>query len=158
GRGVPGLEPCDRPARPSPLPAPGGGVMDPRFRVGTRGSPLALAQTEIVLSALRGRFPDRLFEAVPIRTHGDEGAVKDLGMGLGTKRAFTKWIEDALLGGRIDAAVHSLKDLPAEDSEGLVLAAIPRRDAPWDALVSRRGVPLAGLPETARIGTSSLRR
>lgn len=132
--------------------------MTATFRIGTRGSPLAIAQTEIVASTLRARHPKISFGIVPIRTHSDEGNPKDLGMGLDSKRAFTKRIEDALLDGRIDAAVHSLKDLPAELGQGLLLGAVPTRTQPWDALISRNGQTLERLPRRAQIGTSSLRR
>lgn len=132
--------------------------MSRTFVVGTRKSPLAIAQTELVISALRPRHPQIDFAIVPIQSHGDERNWKDLGMGLDSKRAFTRRIEDALLDRRIDAAVHSLKDLPATLGDGLELGAIPRRNQPWDALVSRNGRPLDQLPPASRIGTSSLRR
>ncbi len=132
--------------------------MTATFRIGTRGSPLAIAQTEIVASTLRARHPKISFGIVPIRAHGDEANPRDLGMGLDSKRAFTKRIEDALLDGRIDAAVHSLKDLPAELGQGLLLGAVPIRTQPWDALISRNGQTLERLPRRAQIGTSSLRR
>ncbi len=132
--------------------------MTATFRIGTRGSPLALAQTEIVVSTLRARHPKIRFGIVPIRTHGEEGNPEDLGMGLDSKRAFTKRIEDALLDERIDAAVHSLKDLPAELEDGLVLGAVPIRTQPRDALISRNGQQLERLPQRAHVGTSSLRR
>ena len=77
---------------------------------------------------------------------------------LGGKGLFVKEIEDALLQGRIDAAVHSLKDLPSELPEGLILAVIPEREEPWDALVSRGGESIRGLAPGSRIGTGSLRR
>ena len=77
---------------------------------------------------------------------------------LGGKGLFVKEIEDALLRGEIDAAVHSLKDLPSELPEGLILASIPKREEPWDALVSRNGESIRGLAPGSRIGTSSLRR
>ena len=127
-------------------------------RVGTRGSPLALAQTDLVIGALRARHPGGTFEVVPIRTHGDEGRSRDLGMTIDMKRAFTKRIDDALLGHRVDLAVHSLKDLPATLPDDLALAAVPTRDTPWDALVARDGASVEGLPGDARLGTSSLRR
>ncbi len=127
-------------------------------RVGTRGSPLALAQTDSVVAMLRSKKPDAVFEPVPIRTQGDEEPDRDLGVAIDLKRAFTKRIEDALLVGRVDLAVHSLKDLPVDLPEGLVIAAVPRRDTPWDALVTEDDTPLQELPPNARIGTSSLRR
>ncbi len=127
-------------------------------RVGTRGSPLALAQTDLVVAALRACAPGTSFEAVSIRTHGDEGRGRDLGMTVDMKRAFTKRIDDALLAGHTDLAVHSLKDLPSSLADGLVLAAVPNRETPWDALLGRDGRHLDDLPNDARLGTSSLRR
>ncbi|MGI0149240.1 MAG: hydroxymethylbilane synthase [Thermoplasmata archaeon] len=128
------------------------------FRVGTRGSPLALAQTEEVLTRLRAAHPDLRFETVPIKTHGDEGYREDLGTSLDGKRAFTKRIEEALLGNRIDFAVHSLKDLPTEMVSGLTIAAIPPRADPRDVLVVIDGLLSQQMPADARVGTSSLRR
>lgn len=125
-------------------------------RVGVRSSPLSLAQTEEVLSPLRARFPDRLFEVTTISTHGDRDKQSPLlSLGRGT---FVKEIEVALLSGEIDLAVHSAKDVPAEIPDGLVLAGtVPRQD-PRDSLVDRWGLPLDELPAGARIGTSSPRR
>ncbi len=96
-------------------------------------------------------------ELATIRTSGDEDA-RPRPAGEPGKGAFTKEIEDALLGGRVDLAVHSLKDLWVEPPHGLVLAAVPERDDPRDALVGPRGVGLSDLPPGSRIGTSSLRR
>lgn len=132
--------------------------MSRAWRVGTRGSPLALAQTEEVLARLRAGQPGIRVEPVVIKTHGDEGYPRDLGTPLDGKRAFTKRIEDALLAGEIDFAVHSLKDLPADLVEGLVVAAVPPRADPRDVLIARDGLSLDHLPAGTRIGTSSLRR
>lgn len=132
--------------------------MTDALRVGTRGSPLALAQTEEVLRRLRQVHPRASFETVAIRTHGDEGPAQDLGTSLDGKRAFTKRIEDALLAGQIDFAVHSLKDLPTDPVEGVTLAAVPPRADPRDVLVTRDGASMDRLPADARVGTSSLRR
>ena len=126
------------------------------FRVGTRGSALALAQTEEVVTLLRAAHPGLRFETVPIETHGDAGYRSDLGTPLDGKRAFTKRIEDALLERRIDFAVHSLKDLPTRMVPDLTLAAIPARADPGDVLV--RAGSGDGAPGEGRIGTSSLRR
>ena len=128
------------------------------LRAGTRSSPLALAQTEEALARLRTKHADTAFEIVTIRTHGDEGRREDLGTSLDGKRAFTKRIDDALLEGRIDFAVHSLKDVPAELPPGLEIAAVPLRADPRDVLVANAGLTLGNLPAGARIGTSSLRR
>lgn len=131
--------------------------MKDTFRVGTRGSPLALAQTEEVLALLRAAHPRLRFDPVPIKTQGDEGYREDLGTSLDGKRAFTKGIEDALLQDEIDFAVHSLKDVPTQMVPGLTLAAIPPRADPRDVLVRASTRDEARLQE-GRIGTSSLRR
>ena len=128
------------------------------LRVGSRGSPLALAQTEEVVRLLRGVNPDVRVETIVIRTHGDEGYRTDLGSSSDGKRAFTKRIEEALLEGHIDFAVHSLKDLPAEPVPGLSIAAIPPRADPRDVLVTNSGRTPQDLPTGSRVGTSSLRR
>ncbi len=128
------------------------------LRVGTRGSPLALAQTEEVRRRLLEIHPDLRTETVVIRTHGDEGYRQDLGTGLDGKRAFTKRIEDALLDGRIDFAVHSLKDLPTDMADGVTIAAIPPREDPRDVLVGGQGMSPDDLRPGMRVGTSSLRR
>jgi len=131
--------------------------MKKTFRVGTRGSKLALTQTEGVLSRLREHFPGVHFEVVIIKTKGDK--IQDVPLArIGGKGLFVKEIEEALLRGDIDFAVHSLKDVPSELPEGLYLAAFPAREDPRDALVSRVGGGLADLPQGARVGTSSLRR
>ncbi|HYT00691.1 MAG TPA: hydroxymethylbilane synthase [Thermoplasmata archaeon] len=132
--------------------------MTERIRIGTRGSPLARAQAEEVIAGLRKVDPRCRPEVVIITTHGDEGYRSDLGTAFEGKRAFTKRIEEALLDGRIDAAVHSLKDVPTEATDGLALAAIPSRADPRDALVAKDGLSLGQLLGHARIGTSSLRR
>ncbi len=128
------------------------------LRVGTRSSPLALAQTEEAVARLRSVHQDAAFETVTIRTHGDEGYREDLGSSSDGKRAFTKRIDDALLEGTIDFAVHSLKDVPTELPVGLEVAAVPARADPRDILVANDGLTLGHWPEDARIGTSSLRR
>ena len=126
------------------------------LRIGTRGSPLALTQAAMVrvcLAAAHGLAPERI-EIRTIKTTGD--AIRDRPLSeLGGKGLFTKEIEEALLDGRAHLAVHSLKDLPTELPEGLVLAAIPEREDPRDAMVGRT---LANLPLGAKVGTSSLRR
>ena len=132
--------------------------MSGTLRVGTRGSPLALAQTEQVVRQLRSVHPDLETKTVVIRTHGDDGYREDLGSALDGKRAFTKRIEDALLAGRIDFAIHSLKDLPTEVATGLVIAAIPPREDPRDVFVARDGLTPEDLGPDMRVGTSSLRR
>ena len=125
-------------------------------RVGTRGSTLALRQTELVLEKLRSRNPALDFQVNTVRTQGDANASAPLtGMGLGV---FVKEIEQQLLSGMLDLAVHSLKDLPTQLPEGLKLGALLEREDPRDVLVNRWGCSLVQLPEGARIGTSSPRR
>jgi hydroxymethylbilane synthase len=124
--------------------------------VGTRGSRLAMAQTSAVVEALRRAHP-RLDVAVKvIATEGDRitsGALPSWGRGV-----FVREIEQALLRGEIDLAVHSLKDIPAEMVDGLAIVAVPARADPGDVLVTRDGRTLHDLPRGARVGTSSLRR
>lgn len=125
------------------------------LRIGTRRSTLARWQAERVRSLLAARGVRA--ELVPIATSGDEertAAPKDVS----AKALFTKELEEALLGGRIDLAVHSLKDLLIEQPPGLVLAVFPEREDPRDALVSAGGASLDELPAGARVGTSSARR
>jgi hydroxymethylbilane synthase len=123
---------------------------------GTRGSRLALRQTELVIDALRQAHGDIALNVKEIRTEGDRSDAP-LSV-LGGQGVFVKEIEAALLRREIDLAVHSLKDLPPEIPEGLVLAAIPERADPRDALVTRRGAKLAELSSGAKIGTGSARR
>lgn len=125
-------------------------------RVGTRGSALALRQTEEVLEQLRPLHPDLDFQPVVVRTQGDANATAPLaGMGLGV---FVKEIEQQLLSGQLDMAVHSLKDLPTQLPAGLDIGAVLQRQDPRDVLVNKWGCPASELPEGARIGTSSPRR
>jgi hydroxymethylbilane synthase len=126
------------------------------IRVGTRGSKLALTQTEQVVAALQAAHPDILFETRVIKTTGDQQSSVPFSE-VGTKGMFVKEIEEALLAGEIDFAVHSLKDMPSELPAGLILACIPERADPRDALLSS-GATLAELPEGASVGTGSLRR
>lgn len=120
--------------------------------IGSRGSQLALWQARWVQSALAALGRESRIEI--IKTTGDQ--VQHLPLpDAGTKGLFTKEIEEALLAGTIDLAVHSLKDLPTELPEGLVIAATPEREDPRDALVGKK---LSDLPAGARVGTSSLRR
>ncbi|MBI2468755.1 MAG: hydroxymethylbilane synthase, partial [Candidatus Rokubacteria bacterium] len=131
--------------------------MADRVRVGTRGSRLALRQAEVLADALRHAWPHLAVELIPIRTSGDRLPDANLAL-VGGKGLFVQEIDEALLDGRIELAVHSLKDLPAELPAGLVLAAFPERDDPRDVLVSRAVGGLAALPRGARVGTASLRR
>ena len=125
-------------------------------QVGTRGSALALCQTEEVLGRLRLRHSELDFQVNIVRTHGDADRTAPLaGMGLGV---FVKEIEQQLLSGELDLAVHSLKDMPTGLPDGLVLGAVIDRQDPRDVLVNRWGCTLSQLPSGARIGTSSPRR
>ena len=117
-----------------------------KLRLGTRGSPLALAQCGVVARALGALGVET--EVIAIRTSGDRLSHVALGE-FGGKALFVKEIEEALLGGQVDVGVHSLKDLPAELPAGLCLAAFPPREDPRDVLVIRSGVP-SELPERAR--------
>jgi hydroxymethylbilane synthase len=127
------------------------------FVVGTRGSRLALRQTDLVLDLVRAQHPNIAAEVREVRTEGDRRPDAPLSA-IGRQGVFVKELEAALLRREIDFAVHSLKDVPAELGEGLVLAAFPQRADPRDALVARNGARLADLPSNARIGTGSPRR
>jgi hydroxymethylbilane synthase len=127
--------------------------------LGSRGSPLALAQTRQVMADLKKAWPGRNFEIHVIRTEGDKlGEMPDEGeLKLG-KGLFTAELERALLDGAIDLAVHSLKDLPTASPEGLMLAAIPQRAEPWDVLITKDSEPKEALPENWVTASGSLRR
>ncbi|WP_395825984.1 hydroxymethylbilane synthase, partial [Elstera sp.] len=130
------------------------------LRIGTRGSPLALAQATLVRNALAAAHPEL---AAPgaiaievIKTTGD--LVQDRNLAeIGGKGLFTKEIEEALIEGRIDLAVHSMKDVPTVLPDGLAITTILERDDPRDALIGPYAT-LADLPYGATVGTSSLRR
>ncbi|MGC1482010.1 MAG: hydroxymethylbilane synthase [Chthoniobacterales bacterium] len=127
--------------------------------LGTRGSDLALTQSRLVASALRAAHPDLRVQEKIIRTVGDRRLDVPLhAVGPLDKGLFTKELEEALLDGTIDFAVHSLKDLPTENPPGLVLAAILERADPADLLVSKTPGGLDGLPPHSTVGTSSPRR
>jgi hydroxymethylbilane synthase len=125
--------------------------------VGSRGSRLALRQTELVLAELRRRFPGRRFQVQEVRTTGDRRPDAPLAA-IGGQGVFVKELEAALRARRVDLAVHSLKDVPSEVGRGLVLAAVTERGDVRDALVSRGQRRLAELPAGSRVGTGSLRR
>jgi hydroxymethylbilane synthase len=127
------------------------------LRLGTRGSPLALWQADYVAERLRPVAAPRPVVRVIIETHGDRVQDRPLAS-MGGFGVFTRAIQDALLDGRIDVAVHSLKDLPTLPVEGLTLAAVPPRGPNGDVLVSHKYKRFADLPEGALVGTSSLRR
>ncbi|MDE3258900.1 MAG: hydroxymethylbilane synthase [Gemmatimonadota bacterium] len=128
-----------------------------RLVIGSRGSPLALCQTDWARTALLQAYPGLEVRIDVIRTKGDHELNLPVAR-IGGKRVFTREIEEALLDGRIDLAVHSLKDLPTRQPRGLRLAAISRRWDVRDALVSHNGHTLKNLPEGSVVGTGSLRR
>jgi hydroxymethylbilane synthase len=127
------------------------------IRIGTRGSPLALAQTEVVRSLLLAAHGDLAIEIVAIRTTGERLLDRSLA-DAGGKGLFTTEIDEALLAGRIELAVHSAKDVPTLLAPGIRLAAFPPRDDARDALVSEEVDSLESLPAGAVVGTSSIRR
>ena len=118
---------------------------------GTRASPLALAQTRIVINLLKRKNKQLRFEIKKIKTEGD--------LGVTGKDTFTKAIDRALESSEIDLAVHSMKDVPVLISKKLVISAYPKRESPFDVLITKRkSVTLDTLPESAKVGTSSIRR
>lgn len=123
----------------------------------TRPSTLARWQTDWVIARLRRAWPDLECEPVAMTTQGDRRLDRPLPE-IGGKGVFTQELEAALLEGRVDAAVHSLKDLPVENPAGLIIGCIPERAETRDAWISARGWTLMDLPVQARVGTSSLRR
>ena len=128
-----------------------------RLRIGTRKSKLAMVQTYLVREVMLERFPDAEIELVPITTRGDRHLDQPL-TSFGGKGVFTKELEEALLRGDIDMAVHSAKDMPMEFPEGLSLGAVLPREDPRDVLVTVSGILAEDLPAGSVIGTSSLRR
>lgn len=127
------------------------------LRLGTRGSPLALWQANYVAGLLRPIVAPRPVELVLIETHGDRDQASALSA-MGGFGVFTKAIQNALLDGRADVAVHSLKDLPTIPEPALELVAVPPRGPTGDAFVSRKHKRFDDLPKGAVVGTSSLRR
>lgn len=126
-------------------------------KIGTRGSKLALWQAEWVKAALEKNNAGLSVELVIIKTKGDK--IQDVPLAkVGGKGLFVKEIEEAILDGRVDLAVHSMKDMPAEIPGGLCIGAIPAREDPRDVFISGAGATLDGLDPGARVGTSSLRR
>ena len=131
-------------------------MTDNRLRIGSRTSPLALAQTEEVIVELRSRIPNWDFEVVPFVTDGDSRnstPISNLGRG-----AFTTDIQNALVNGEIDLAIHSAKDLPNALPEGLSIFCISSRKDPRDVMINKWGVSLKEMPSGAVIGTGSPRR
>jgi hydroxymethylbilane synthase len=133
------------------------GAAERAIRVGTRGSALALWQTDHAIARLREVWPDVAVERVTFTTTGDRRLDRPLAE-IGDKGLFTAELEAALHGGDIDLAVHSLKDLPTQVPAGLAIGAVLTREDPRDALLSLRGLTLDQLPAGAVLGTSSLRR
>jgi hydroxymethylbilane synthase len=126
-----------------------------RLRIGSRGSQLALWQANHIAALLRERGHEVEIEI--IKTTGDK--ITDVSLAkVGTKGMFTKEIEEALAAGRVDLAVHSLKDLPTEISSDFEIAAVAKRDDPRDVFCSRQHGSIEALPKSACVGTSSLRR
>jgi hydroxymethylbilane synthase len=124
------------------------------LRLGTRGSKLAIAQSRLVATSLQEATGEKV-ELVEIVTAGDTSTapVQQLGVGV-----FVSALREALAAKEIDFAVHSFKDLPTAPAEGLIIAAVPAREDPRDALVARDGLTLTELPEGAVVGTGALRR
>jgi hydroxymethylbilane synthase len=135
----------------------------PPVRIGARGSKLSVVQASLIqrrIAAALGASPDAAAEVAPlirITTTGDRVQDRRL-LEIGGKGLFTKEIEEALLDGRIDCAVHSLKDMPTESPPGLVIGAIPEREDPRDAFISHKAGSIAALQHGAALGTASLRR
>src|SRR2546426_12748841 len=127
--------------------------MDRTLRIGTRGSKLALAQTETVAEALRQAGAK--VEIVVVSTPGDRSSAPIAEIGIGV---FTSALRDALADGEVDIAVHSYKDLPTAPDTRLSMAAVPLREDPRDIVVARDGLTLGELPPGAKVGTGSPRR
>jgi hydroxymethylbilane synthase len=125
--------------------------------MGTRKSALALRQTELVMRVLERSWPEFDFQVFPIVTEGDR--ITDIPLSrIGGKGLFTQSLEEKILDGSVDMAVHSLKDLPTSLPDGLMLGAIPERECPSDAFISGSGLSLSALPPGAVVGTSSVSR
>jgi hydroxymethylbilane synthase len=132
-------------------------LMKTSLRIGSRGSKLALWQANWVKQTLEAKFSHLALEIRIIKTQGDK--ILDVPLAkIGGKGLFVKEIEEALLDGGIDIAVHSMKDMPGDIPEGLCIGAVPERENPFDVLISGQGLCLKDLKSGARIGTSSLRR
>lgn len=127
------------------------------IRIATRQSPLALWQAHWIGDLLQAKFPSLKVDWVPLTTEGDR--LLDVSLSkMGGKGLFLKELETALLDGRADIAVHSLKDCPVNETPGLTLAAFLPRATPWDAFLSPNAASVHALPQGAIVGTSSLRR
>ena len=131
--------------------------MKQTFRIGTRGSQLALWQASFIQESLERMYPEHRFERIIIKTEGDQDQQSSL-KSIGGQGVFTKAIELALLREEIDIAVHSLKDLPSEMDKNLLLGAVPQRGPVEDVLVSAEKYSFSGLPPEAKVATGSIRR
>ena len=128
-----------------------------KLRLGTRGSKLALWQADCVAGEIHKLLPELNIEIVIIKTTGDK--ILDVALSkIGDKGLFTREIENSLLSGEIDLAVHSMKDLPSFLAPGLTLGAVLKRENPQDVFISHKNYTLTSLPHQALVGTSSLRR
>ncbi len=130
--------------------------MEKKYRIGTRGSKLALAQTRIVTKKISRIYKDIVFEVCTIKTKGDVDRTPLFMMD--RKGIFEKEIDQAVIDKKIDLAVHSIKDVPSDIPRGLIIGAILKREKPNDVLISKNGVTLNQLQPGSVIGTSSLRR
>lgn len=127
------------------------------IRIGTRGSKLAMIQTELVCEALKHHFPEHTYKIIVISTKGDR--IQNIALReMGDKGIFVKEIEDKLLRGEIQLGVHSMKDMPSESADGLVFTKSWKREDPRDVLILREAASLHALREGAVIGTGSIRR
>jgi len=127
------------------------------YKIGTRGSKLALAQADLVRTRLQEAYPEDTFELKVIRTKGDQ--LKDVPLGkIGDKGIFVREIEEQILEGKIQLGVHSMKDMPSQPALGLVFAKAWKREDARDVLILRKEKSLSDLPEGAVIGTGSMRR
>jgi hydroxymethylbilane synthase len=131
-------------------------VKPPFLKLGSRGSPLALTQSRLVAAMLARGGDMNAFPIESFVTSGDriQGRLQEAG----GKGLFTRELDEALLDGRIDAAIHSMKDLPTRMPDGIVLAAVPAREDPRDGFIALRAKTLMDLPQGATVGTASLRR
>ncbi|WP_350343063.1 hydroxymethylbilane synthase [Proteinivorax tanatarense] len=127
------------------------------IKVGSRKSELAIIQSEIIINLLKRFFPQYKYEIVTVTTKGDQILNKTLSK-IGGKGLFVKEIQELLLSEKIDMAVHSMKDMPQETSNGLMISSMPKREDPRDVLIFNSQRSLKQLPEGGIIGTSSLRR
>lgn len=132
-------------------------IKNRRIIIGSRSSKLAMAQTNLVTDKLKNNYPELDFEIKTIKTAGDK--IPEVALSkIGDEGLFTKEIEEALLRGEIDFAVHSMKDLPTKLPGDLKISAVTERENPCEALVSKQGFSIKTLPKYSKIGTSSLRR